>query len=102
MTTDRRKFLQRALAATVFAAGSRTVLGKLIPVLGGDSVHAMGTYSIDISQSPYTALQTVGGSVVVTILNDTQVPAVILTRVSATTFDAVSDTCTHAGCALPA
>ena len=49
-------------------------------------------FTIDISQAPYTALQNVGGSATKS--------SVIIARISATEFSALSKTCTHEGTAV--
>ncbi len=101
-TIDRRKFLQRALTATVLAVGTKTVLGKLIPELSGDDEIMSGTYKIDISQSAYYVLQSVGGSLLLNVPNDDTDGTIIVTRATTSQFYAISDICTHAGCSLPA
>jgi len=99
-TFDRRKFLQKALTATVLAVGSTKVLGKIIPDINQDGVLVTGTYTMMIDQFPYTALEQTWGSVLVTIPGSTLSGSLLVTRGTSNQFYAVSNICTHQGCSI--
>jgi Rieske Fe-S protein len=99
-TFDRRKFLQKALTATVLAVGSTKVLGKLIPDISQSGTLVSGTYTMNISQSPYTTLQQTWGSVLITIPGSTLSGSLLVTRGTNNQFYAVSNICTHTGCPI--
>ncbi len=60
-----------------------------------------GVFRADITVSPFTPLQSVNGSVRVKVTGmPTSFPQIIITRVSASLFHAVTSKCTHAGCTV--
>src|SRR5579863_3601799 len=97
---DRRKFLQKALTAPVLAVGTTKVLGKIIPDVSQSGTLVSGTYTMNISQSPYTGLQQTWGSVLVTIPGSTLNGSLLVTRGTNNQFYAVSNVCTHQGCSI--
>ncbi|MCC7437181.1 MAG: Rieske 2Fe-2S domain-containing protein [Armatimonadetes bacterium] len=98
-TISRRTFLAGAAAATVFATvGGKEILGKIIPKLNSAAAtgRLAGTFSVSLDQ--FAALQQVDGSVRLSIAGLNH--KVLVTRVAETEFTAVSEVCTHSGCAI--
>ncbi|MCE7935975.1 MAG: hypothetical protein DYG96_15480 [Chlorobi bacterium CHB2] len=92
---SRRGFLARAMAATVFATvGGNEVLGRIIPKLNRNATS--GLFAVSLEE--FTALQQVDGSVRLAITGLDH--KVLVTRISETEFAAVSEVCTHSGCAV--
>jgi nitrite reductase/ring-hydroxylating ferredoxin subunit len=94
-TLSRRGFLARAMAATVFATvGGNEVLGRIFPKLNRTA--NSGIFSVSLEQ--FTVLQQVDGSVRLSIAGLNH--KVLVTRVAESEFTAVSEVCTHSGCAI--
>lgn len=64
-------------------------------LLASNGDQALGIYTVDLTK--YSALKNVNGSVAITIQGAKPATSIVLTRTSATTFEAVNRTCTHQG-----
>lgn len=96
MACSRRQVLYGIGAAAALAGcGGPAGDGLTVDAPAGTSC-GTNMICLDLTQGVYAALATVGGFVRVSTPHD----LIIVIRVSATTFDALSDICTHAGCAL--
>ena len=89
---DRRQFVKRA--GGFVGAGAAM---SLLPGCGSDLVSpviqpAPTSFSIDLTDPKYTALQNVGGAVLTS--------GIIIIRRSTTVYVALSTVCTHAGCTV--
>ena len=87
---ERKEFLKRTLG---LCALSLIPIG-LIESCGKQSFAGPANlnFTLDLTNAQNAALKTVGGSLIAN--------GVIIVRASSTVFDALSATCTHAGCAV--
>lgn len=91
---SRRKFLEKAFTATVFAAVAPTVvLGKLSPALRKSSRGLLGLYTVSLTS--YPALKEALGSVRLSVPGVSG--KIIVTRLPEDTFVAVNEKCPHEG-----
>lgn len=84
---ERRNFLK----ATCALCGIAVIPGVLDSCKKTPSKQDVN-FTIDITNSAYTALQTVGGSAISN--------GVLIMRVDSSSFSAVASSCTHEGCAV--
>jgi cytochrome b6-f complex iron-sulfur subunit len=83
-----------AVVAGCGGSGSNPgVDGGVKPVDGGAGACPTGDLCLDITKAPYTALKTVGNSVLV----NTSAGQLIVVRSSATAVEALASACTHQG-----
>lgn len=93
---DRRTFLEKLFTVSVFgAAVPSLLLGTVTPTIASSGDSVSGTYELDISEFPI--LQSVGGSIRLTISAISPLFRIIVTRVSETAFEAVNARCPHEG-----
>jgi cytochrome b6-f complex iron-sulfur subunit len=87
---ERKEFLKKSLALcglSLIPAGIMESCSKQ-SYAGPTNVN----FTLDLTQSANSSLKTVGGALIVN--------GVIIIRASVATFDALSATCTHAGCTV--
>ena len=87
---ERKEFLKRTIAL----CGLSLIPAAVIESCGKQSYAGPGNvnFTLDITSGANVALKSVGGSVIAN--------GVIVIRSSSTVFDALSATCTHAGCTV--
>jgi nitrite reductase/ring-hydroxylating ferredoxin subunit len=91
---SRRRFLEKAFTATVFATvAPGVVLGKLAPTLSKSSRGLLGLYTVSISS--YPVLQNSLGSVRISVPGVTG--KIIISRLPENKFVAVNERCPHEG-----
>jgi nitrite reductase/ring-hydroxylating ferredoxin subunit len=91
---SRREFLGKALGAAAIVA-----LNPIERLYAANNIfndiETGGIFSVDLTLSKYSALKNVNGSVAISITGAKPSTSIILTRTSATTFQAVNRACTH-------
>lgn len=93
---SRRTFLERLFTATIVSAVTPSIIfGKAIPRVVAKADSFSGIYTVDVNDVP--ALQSVGGSVRLSINEISSNFRIIITRVSETHFEAVNARCPHEG-----
>lgn len=93
---SRRSFLERIFTATITSAIVPSVLlGQTAPRIATTANSVSGTYTLDLND--VIVLQTVGGSIRLTISEISASFRIIVTRVSETQFEAVNARCPHEG-----
>jgi Rieske Fe-S protein len=98
VSSSRRDFLKTALTVSVFATtGAKELLGNIIGDEYTDKNGSLAAiYTMQFRDFP--ALRTVGGSVRIVFQGVNQGEGIMVTRATATSITAVSETCTHAAC----
>jgi Rieske Fe-S protein len=95
---SRREFLGKVLAATAIAVlNPFEIFLDAREVFASGGNQTLGTFSVDLTLSKYAALKNVNGSVAISITGAKPATSIILTRTSATQFQAVNRACTHQG-----
>ena len=87
---ERKDFLKKTIAL----CGLSMIPAALIESCSKQSFAGPSNvnFTLDLTNSANTSLNTVGGSLIAN--------SIIIIRASASTFDALSATCTHAGCTV--
>ncbi len=102
MTETRREFLRTSLAASVFmmVGGTLELVGEVLPddfKERGSQTH--GLYTMRFADFP--VLRNIGGSIRLQVPGTTiSFGQIIVSRIEANRFSALSERCTHAGCAV--
>ncbi|MFI5264518.1 MAG: Rieske 2Fe-2S domain-containing protein [Candidatus Kapaibacterium sp.] len=95
---SRREFLGKTLAlAAIAVLNPFEIFWDTKDVLASGGNQTLGTFSVDLTLSKYAALKNVNGSVAISIPGAKPSTSIILTRTSATQFQAVNRSCTHQG-----